>query len=223
MVVDAGSRERSRSPVRAALPGLRRDAPGRREVAPARMPDLALHSDRVAAIAALERDVLAASTTRTNSARLGTISSMLALWGLEPFPPTPTTWKALAATLKQGGYRSAAVYLSCYKLECERRGFPETSGRTGSSRTTPARAQGVWGQQFAHGHLTYNAFTNFPWPELHGSTVALSIAKPPSSWDAGGFAGRWSWPQREPPWSSFRALMAAGGLCYTCRLQRRTS
>ena len=128
LVVDAGSRERSRSPVRAALPGLRRDAPGRREVAPARMPDLALHSDRVAAIAALERDVLAASTTRTNSARLGTISSMLALWGLEPFPPTPTTWKALAATLKQGGYRSAAVYLSCYKLECERRGFPGDFG-----------------------------------------------------------------------------------------------
>ena len=55
--------------------------------------------------------------------RLKTIGKMLALWGLSPWPPTPTTWKALASTLKHCGYSSAHVYLSTYRSECERRGF----------------------------------------------------------------------------------------------------
>ena len=39
------------------------------------------------------------------------------------WPPTPTSFKALAATLKMGRYASAPIYLAVYRVEAERRGF----------------------------------------------------------------------------------------------------
>ena len=121
----SSSDRRSRSPLRPALPGLRADAPGRKAVGGvARVPSLGSAEERVAALNELDRDVLASTTSRTNAARMHTIEDILSKWGLAVFPPTPMSWKALAATLKAGGYRSAAVYLSTYKVESERRGHP---------------------------------------------------------------------------------------------------
>ena len=39
------------------------------------------------------------------------------------YPPTLSSVKALAASLKAGGYRSAHVYLSVYRVEAQRRGY----------------------------------------------------------------------------------------------------
>ena len=116
-------RERSRSPAREALPGLRRGAPGRLERRSAALLAVMSSEDRAAALDALDRDILAESTQRTNDARLRTISSALKLWGIPMWPPTAASWKALAAMLRAGQYSSAAVYLSAYRVACERRGF----------------------------------------------------------------------------------------------------
>ena len=74
-------------------------------------------------MAQLERGKKADSTHISDDSRLRSIDGWLRLWGLEPFPPTIATMKALAASLKAGGYRSASVYLTVYKRECERRGY----------------------------------------------------------------------------------------------------
>ena len=121
--VFAHRRSRSRSPQRTALPGLRSGAPGRLDRQLARLPAVLSESDRVAALEALDRDILAESTHRSNEARLRTISSALSLWGMPMWPPTAASWKALAATLKAGRYASAALYFSAYRVAAERRGY----------------------------------------------------------------------------------------------------
>ena len=79
--------------------------------------------DRLAALESLERDIYAASTREAVAAKLRTVRRALGAWGLAPFPPTLETIQALGATLKRGGYRSAASYLWLYKVESQRRGF----------------------------------------------------------------------------------------------------
>ena len=91
---------RSRSPPRAALPGLRVDAPGRLERAFVGLPRVLDEVARAQALGALDRDILAVTTQRTNAARLRTIEAALGLWGIALWPPTPVAFKALAATLK---------------------------------------------------------------------------------------------------------------------------
>ena len=118
---------RSRSPDRRALPGLREDAPGRRAVVRAQLPNVLSQPDKEAAVRDLEADVLSASTSRSHQARLRTIDRIMVLWGLKAWPPTLVTWKALASTLKLAGYASAPLYLSAYRSESERRGFSLTS------------------------------------------------------------------------------------------------
>ena len=87
--------------------------------------------DQLAALETLERDYYAASTVSAVKAKLRTISRALAGWSLQPFPPSLDTIRALAATLKRGGYRSAASYLWLYKVESQRRGYgwPDTHQR----------------------------------------------------------------------------------------------
>ena len=80
-------------------------------------------ADQDAALEALERDALAASTRESVMAKLRTIARALAGWRIPPFPPTLSSARALGATLKRGGYRSAASYLWIYKAESQRRGF----------------------------------------------------------------------------------------------------
>ena len=114
---------RSRSPPRAALPGLRADAPGRLERRFVGLPRLLDDEARARALAYLDRDVLATTTQRTNSARMRTIEAALKLWGIPLWPPTPVAWKALAATLKMGRYSSASIYFSTYRTTAERMGY----------------------------------------------------------------------------------------------------
>ena len=78
--------------------------------------------DRWLVLEALERDAHAASTRESMEAKLRTVHRALAGWGLVPFPPSLWTVRALGATLKRGGYRSAASYLWLYKAEAQRRG-----------------------------------------------------------------------------------------------------
>ena len=74
-------RERSRSPLRDGLPGLRGDAPGRRARVSAHLPQVLSTEDKEEALRLLDRDVLAATTNRPHAARLNTIELALSLWG----------------------------------------------------------------------------------------------------------------------------------------------
>ena len=87
--------------------------------------------DQDAALEALERDALAASTRESVHAKLRTVGRALAGWGISPFPPSLSSLRALHATLKRGGYHSAASYLWLYKAESQRRGhsWDDTLGR----------------------------------------------------------------------------------------------
>ena len=120
---DSSRRSRSKSPPRTALPGLRRDAPARREVSSmASLPLWASDQDRADALQELRQDVHAASTKAGVVARLGTIGKAITSWNLEPWPPIVNTLLALSASLKRGGYRSSANFLYTYKAEAQRRG-----------------------------------------------------------------------------------------------------
>ena len=68
-------------------------------------------------------DFHAPSTRDSVAAKWKTILKMLELQGLSPFPPSVAKVHALGVALKFGRYRSAAGYLSQYRVECERRGF----------------------------------------------------------------------------------------------------
>ena len=123
----ARARARSRSPVRPALPGLRDLAPGRLERRRARVPDLSVSHVRDQALAELDKDTKAKTTHVSDDSRLATMTSWVSAWGLPLFPPTTASFKAIAATLKMGNYKSAQVYLTVYRVEAERRGFAVTS------------------------------------------------------------------------------------------------
>ena len=115
------------------LPGLRKDAPGRVGRVRARLPDLSsLREWRQEALDELEKDRSADTTRSSDESRWRTILKILSSWGLEPFPPTYVSFRALAATLKKAKYSSAAIYLSVYRRRCERSGHmvDHTLGRT---------------------------------------------------------------------------------------------
>ena len=76
------------------------------------IPHVLSEDERAAALEKLDMDILAVTTQRTNAARLRTIEAALALWGIPMWPPTPASFKALAATLKLGQYSSASTYFS---------------------------------------------------------------------------------------------------------------
>ena len=63
---------------------MREDAPGRRPQQIAKIPCVLSAEVKDAALAELDKDVLAASTHRTYVSRLKTIGKMLALWGFDP-------------------------------------------------------------------------------------------------------------------------------------------
>ena len=101
----------------------------RRFVGPPRVLDDAARS---AALAELDRGILAATTQRTNDSRLRTVVGALRLWGIPLWPPTPVAFKALAATLKNGPVRFRAYLLLPYRSAAERRGYvlDELAGRS---------------------------------------------------------------------------------------------
>ena len=101
---------RSSSPPRAALHGLRADGPGRLERQFCGLPRVLDVEARARALAELDRDVLAATTQRTNAARTRTIEAALGLWVIPLWPPSTVAWSA-SCTLKLGRYASAPPLL----------------------------------------------------------------------------------------------------------------
>ena len=51
------------------------------------------------------RDVYAPSSQDPEASKLATVLALIADWELEPWPPTPASWVALAASLKKGEYK----------------------------------------------------------------------------------------------------------------------
>ena len=76
------------------------------------MPDLTQEAIRKEATEKLERDIKASSTHESDDSRLRNMAAWLESWGIQMFPPTLASVKAVAASLKAGGYRSAHIYLS---------------------------------------------------------------------------------------------------------------
>ena len=80
--------------------------------------------ERDEAMGSLQRDVYAPSNQHVVKYRWRTIERALALFGHVPFPPSVQKVLALGAVLKHGKYKSADVYLSLFKVECERAECP---------------------------------------------------------------------------------------------------
>ena len=87
------------------------------------MPDLTQEAIRKEATERLEHDIKASSTHESDDSRLRNMAAWLESWGIQMFPPTLASVKAVAASLKAGGYRSAHIYLSVYRVEAQRRGY----------------------------------------------------------------------------------------------------
>eukprot|EP00973_Karenia_brevis_P015548 2127428-Karenia_brevis.AAC.1 len=79
---------------------------------------------REAAMDNLQSEFYSKSSAATIKSRLHTAENMLAAWELQMCPLTVENVLALGASLKAGGYRSAAQYLSAVRLHCERKNFP---------------------------------------------------------------------------------------------------
>eukprot|EP00435_Cladocopium_sp_Y103_P021389 s227_g5.t1 len=67
-------------------------------------------SNRSQSLAELESDVLAKTTAPAVQSRLRTFRALAAVWELPPFPITVEVIKAVSASFKKGGYRSAHLY-----------------------------------------------------------------------------------------------------------------
>ena len=72
-------------------------------------------------------EVHAPSQRHVVKAKLQTIEKALAMWGLEPFPPTVEKVQALGSALKADRYKSAESHFSIYKAESERRDLAWTA------------------------------------------------------------------------------------------------
>ena len=101
---------------------LRAGAPGRLPRSVGSYPDLSTEAARDAALAAADSDIYAASCGPPVASRIRFIHRALAEWGWTAWPPSYEKIRALGAVLMAGGYRSAAHYLSQYKVSGERRG-----------------------------------------------------------------------------------------------------
>ena len=104
------------------LPGLRSDAPGRKARTKGAAPELSTEAAQNLALAKLETDFYAASTSKSVKSRRACVAELLRSWGLPTFPVTPDSLWKLGASIKAGGYRSAASLLSQYRVDAERRG-----------------------------------------------------------------------------------------------------
>lgn len=67
-------------------------------------------NQRQRSMASLDRDILARSTNPSQEARVRTYMAICAAWEIPPFPISHNSIRCFGASLKAGGYRSAAVY-----------------------------------------------------------------------------------------------------------------
>ena len=66
--------------------------------------------------------IYSATAQASQAFKWRTVVRAFAVWGVDPFPPTPAKVAVLGAVLKSGRYRSAAGYLSLYRTSSARRG-----------------------------------------------------------------------------------------------------
>ena len=119
--------ERERSPhgVQTGLPGLgslRQHGPERRQRTVGSVPDLSAAPEREAAVADLIQSMYSTKAHSNTVSRIRTITAIFAKFHEVPFPLTADKVLHLGAGLRAGGYRSAANYMSTYKIAAERRG-----------------------------------------------------------------------------------------------------
>ena len=164
------------------------------------MPDLAAPGARQAALAEFHDAVYADSSRATLRFKWRTVLRIFADWGTEPLPPTPGKVALLGATLRAGGYRSAAGYLSLYRTTCAREGYAFGPDLAVAARDAArACARGLGGPVRA---------TPMPLDRLH----QLGGGRP--AWVAGGpcsprnalVTGTW-WLLREVELSTVRASL----------------
>ena len=104
------------------LPALRAGGPDRRPLRRGSAPHLFSEGARNLATEAMSGDIYAASSTASIASRRLCIRTLLAEWGLSPYPLSAEKLQKLGTSLHAGGYRSATSVLSQYKVDAERRG-----------------------------------------------------------------------------------------------------
>ena len=146
--------------------------------------------ERLEALEAYERDALAASTREAVQAKLRTVHRALALWNLQPFPPTASALRALGATLKFGGYRSAASYLYLYKVEAQRLGFQWPDFLQRMLKDGVRSCERGLGPSTVAQPLRSTSSAGYRRGWRHGSGTDQHARAMPSLWVHGGLRGR---------------------------------
>ena len=102
---------------------------------------------RAAALAALRQDEYARSAQAPRDSRWKTWCRIAGAWGLQPLPLTVELVQAIAAALKQAGYRSAEQYFSIAKQHHieETRSLPQQDVLLAIRRATRSVARGLGG------------------------------------------------------------------------------
>ena len=142
------SRTRSRSR-RAMRPG----AADRRPRTRGTLPDLSGEQARARALEDFDGDVYAESSRASLEYKWRTVCRMFQQWGVECFPPDVGKIRLLGASLKAGGYRTAAGYLSLYRCACARRGLAFDPAMATAIAMQRGPAAEVWGHQCRPPHF----------------------------------------------------------------------
>ena len=74
-------------------------------------------NERNKSLQMLQQDVYAQSNSGPQASRMKTWRQIAQAWGLDPLPLTPELIKAVGASFKRGGYRSAHLYFGSAKKE----------------------------------------------------------------------------------------------------------
>ena len=100
---------------RPSIPGLRREAPGRREYHRGRVPQLSSPASQSDALLDFDQDVFAATSRESEASKRRTLDLLMEAWQQPLLPLSSKKIRLLGASLKAGGYRSAAQYLATAK------------------------------------------------------------------------------------------------------------
>ena len=115
----SGSKEGSAD---AAIPPLRKGAPGRRGKQRGDPAKLLSEEGRPEHLKSFDREVLAESTRVTIDSQLRTLRRFLRIWKLDIMPLTAEKVRIIGAALKHGRYKAAKQYLSAARTYAARQG-----------------------------------------------------------------------------------------------------
>ena len=174
------------------------------------LPQWASRDEQLLALEALERDIYAASTLEAIRAKLRTIKRALAGWGRPPFPPTVESVRELGASLKHGGYRSAASYLWLYKVESQRRGHAWVDPLQRALKDCIRSCERGLGPPFEPRHSPSGSSGFCRARCSHGCRAAPSRPETPWLSGRGGCCGSWNWPPFAPRTPKSRGIGGPG-------------